>query len=149
MLKSTLHKLRITQELFPSDWRILIEAWWRLLYFHLALRRVSYERLLMPVQSERDDILDGTAVLPLAQKNQKLVHWAACLHFISMTCLDRSLTLHWILNRRGVPAKLRIGVGKFQEGFQAHAWVEVCNELLGETADVPARFGILGSPARP
>jgi hypothetical protein len=41
------------------------------------------------------------------------------------TCLTRALATQVLLSRRGVPALLRIGVVKSQEGkFEAHAWVE-------------------------
>lgn len=40
------------------------------------------------------------------------------------TCLEESLVLCYLLQRQGISAQLRIGVRKFQDKFQAHAWVE-------------------------
>ncbi len=40
-------------------------------------------------------------------------------------CLDQSLTLWWMLRRRGVAAEMHIGGRKETANFEAHAWVEV------------------------
>ena len=40
-----LHKLRLARGLSFSDWLALVEAWWALAVFYLALRGMSYERL--------------------------------------------------------------------------------------------------------
>jgi Transglutaminase-like superfamily len=43
------------------------------------------------------------------------------------TCLHRSLALLVLLRRQSTPARLAIGVNK-ENGFAAHAWVEVRTE---------------------
>ena len=63
-------------------------------------------------------------------------------------CLTRSLTLAWLLKRRGIPFVLRIGVPRGttmgQVGnpvaFSAHAWVEHAGIVLNESQDVALRF---------
>jgi hypothetical protein len=40
------------------------------------------------------------------------------------TCLHRSLTLGWLLRRRGVLCKIRFGARRGPAGLEAHAWVE-------------------------
>jgi hypothetical protein len=40
------------------------------------------------------------------------------------SCLQQSLTLGWLLRRRGIDSQLRIGVRKEDGRFEAHAWVE-------------------------
>jgi hypothetical protein len=47
-------------------------------------------------------------------------------------CLERSLTLWWLLARRGITSRLRIGARKTGEEFEAHAWVERNGEAVGE-----------------
>jgi len=47
-------------------------------------------------------------------------------------CLERSLTLWWLLARHGITSHLRIGARKTGEKFEAHAWVERNGEALGE-----------------
>lgn len=43
---------------------------------------------------------------------------------VDSRCLVRSLVMTRLLSRRGVPSSLIIGVST-EDGFQAHAWVEV------------------------
>jgi hypothetical protein len=40
------------------------------------------------------------------------------------TCLEKSLALWRLLNRRGIASELRIGARKIDGKFEAHAWVE-------------------------
>lgn len=47
-------------------------------------------------------------------------------------CMERSLTLWWLLARRGITSRLRIGARKTDEKFEAHAWVERNGEAVGE-----------------
>jgi transglutaminase superfamily protein len=48
------------------------------------------------------------------------------------TCLERSLTLWWLLARHGITSHVRIGARKTGEKFEAHAWVERNGEAVGE-----------------
>jgi len=47
-------------------------------------------------------------------------------------CLEQSLTLWWLLVRRGLPAELHIGVRKSATGFEAHAWVELFQTVVND-----------------
>jgi Transglutaminase-like superfamily len=49
-----------------------------------------------------------------------------------VSCLERSLALWWLLARRGIATRLRIGARKSGEKFEAHAWVERNGEAIGE-----------------
>jgi Transglutaminase-like superfamily len=51
---------------------------------------------------------------------------------IPSTCLERSLSLWWLLARQGIATQFRIGVRKDGERFTAHAWVERDGVALGE-----------------
>jgi len=140
-----MYKVRLAQRLSPSDWLILIRAWWMLLLFHLALGWVSYDRLKLSTRPRSGENNDATADVLLAQRYQRMIAWASRLHVLPMTCLVKSLTLHWMLDRRNIPAQLCIGVMKSLDGIQAHAWVEVMGETLGEWEDVSTRFTMLKS----
>lgn len=48
------------------------------------------------------------------------------------SCLAKSLTLWWLLARRGISSHLRIGIRKEKEKFEAHAWVERDGIALNE-----------------
>lgn len=56
------------------------------------------------------------------------------------TCLPQSLTLWWLLQRRGIESDLRLGVQKEGEELKAHAWVEVGGVALNEHGDVRHRY---------
>jgi hypothetical protein len=51
---------------------------------------------------------------------------------IPSTCLERSLSLWWLLARQGITTQFRIGVRKDGEKFTAHAWVERDGVAIGE-----------------
>src|SRR5258708_9563088 len=48
------------------------------------------------------------------------------------SCLEGSLTLWYLLRRKGIPACLRIGVRKENGKFEAHAWGEHGGEALNQ-----------------
>lgn len=48
------------------------------------------------------------------------------------TCLEESLVLWYLLRGQGIAARLRIGVRKINEKFEAHAWVEYGGEALNQ-----------------
>ncbi len=51
-------------------------------------------------------------------------------------CLDQAIALRAFLNARGLPAELKIGTRRLpNQGFAAHAWVELAGIALGEAAD--------------
>jgi len=56
------------------------------------------------------------------------------------SCLEQSVALLWLLGRRGIPARLRIGVRKEHEELEAHAWVELGGVVLNDSADVGERY---------
>jgi hypothetical protein len=55
-------------------------------------------------------------------------------------CLTRSVTLWWLLRRRGIDAAVRIGVRRTDGRLEAHAWVEIDGLVLNDAQDVGSRF---------
>ena len=55
-------------------------------------------------------------------------------------CLQRSLVLAWLLRRRGIGGRLRIGIQKGAGDMIAHAWVEVAGEPVNDTRDHCATY---------
>ncbi|MFL5577705.1 MAG: lasso peptide biosynthesis B2 protein [Gemmatimonadaceae bacterium] len=53
-------------------------------------------------------------------------------------CLEQSLALYYCLRRRGIAARLRLGVQSHP--FAAHAWVEWRDEPLNDTRERLKRF---------
>lgn len=147
-MKSLLHRVHLARGLSLSDWRVLIHAWWGLLYFHLVLKWISLEKLGGSVKIATVDLPESGEKLRIAEQVQRLVYWASRLHVIPITCLDRSLTLRFLLSERKIPADLCIGVGKSANRINAHAWVEVSGIALGEAGGVANRFAVLESSAK-
>ena len=55
-------------------------------------------------------------------------------------CLDQAIALRAFLHARGLPAELKIGTRRVaDQGFAAHAWVELAGIALGESNDVNAQ----------
>jgi hypothetical protein len=55
-------------------------------------------------------------------------------------CLSQSLTLSWLLRRRGLEPTLRLGVRLLEQKLDAHAWVVYDGRVLNDTQDVAERF---------
>jgi transglutaminase superfamily protein len=51
------------------------------------------------------------------------------------SCLAKSMALWWLLGRQGIASRLRIGIRKEKEKFEAHAWVERDGKALNEPDD--------------
>jgi hypothetical protein len=64
-------------------------------------------------------------------------------------CLQQSVTLWWLLRRRGLESELRIGTRKEGGRFDAHAWVEFQGLTLNESRDVHARYTAFEQPVNP
>ncbi len=60
-------------------------------------------------------------------------------------CLDQSLAIASLLRERGIDARLLIGAARGGAGIEAHAWVEIDGEPIGEPADLRERFRVLES----
>jgi hypothetical protein len=61
-------------------------------------------------------------------------------------CLERSLTLWWLLRRNGVGSELHIGARKEGARFEAHAWVELGGKILNEAAEVHQHYARFDAP---
>ena len=76
--------------------------------------------------------LPVTAAESYAALTSRMVVAAARSSPIPSTCLERSLSLWWLLARQGITTQFRIGVRKDGDKFAAHAWVERDGVALGE-----------------
>jgi hypothetical protein len=96
----------------------------------LGLRRVQsvLDRSLRPEPPAESDL-----ALHRALRTARLAAVAA--RYTGGTCLARSIVLSCLLERQGVPAQLRIGVRKGQNGLEAHAWVEAAGVNLDQGPD--------------
>jgi hypothetical protein len=61
-------------------------------------------------------------------------------------CLERSMTLWWMLRRAGIDGELHIGARKGGGRFEAHAWVEMGGQVLNESAEVHQHYARFDAP---
>ena len=141
--RSFRHKAQLARSLTRREWPALMEAWWRLGRTSLALRRVSYDRLLSSTRFNPKEKANPNNDLVFAQRLQQLISMAARCHIPPKTCLSRAITLHQMLARGGIQSRVCIGVGKITNNVQAHAWVEVEGKAIGEAEDITERFKVL------
>ncbi|HEX8172993.1 MAG TPA: lasso peptide biosynthesis B2 protein [Thermoanaerobaculia bacterium] len=55
-------------------------------------------------------------------------------------CMHRSLALQRVLARRGVRARLRIGLGAKPSLLPGHAWLEVNGAVVNDSAELVSRY---------
>lgn len=84
-----------------------------------------------------------TPALELAQRYATLAAIAARHGFYQANCLHQSLPLCWLLQRKGLPTQIKIGVKPQTQPFQAHAWVELDGVSLGQTVAEYQAFCLL------
>lgn len=140
------HRLRLARGLKFGDWLSLLEAWWALIVFYAALRWMSLERLSRWHASAPKETREKLAA---ARHLHRLVGWAAHLHILPMTCLVQSLSLRWMLRRRGIASSLKIGATREAGVVRAHAWLEMDGEKIGESEDVNGIFHVLTRSTSP
>lgn len=142
-------------QLPPREWAGLGWAYLALLRVDLLLRLRGFRNVArLDRQPEDDSSLDLTR----AQRERvaRYVRWirvAAQYHVVRARCLHRSLALHQVLLREGLPAQLRIGVRLQASELQAHAWVELGGIVVNDSREHVARFAPLqgldsASPSR-
>ncbi len=61
-------------------------------------------------------------------------------------CLERSMTLWWLLRRDGIDGELHIGARMEGGRFEAHAWVELRGEVLNDGAEVHQHYARFDAP---
>ena len=127
-----------------SERWLLIQAFLLLPLTGLALRLLGFKGLHAALAglTPRNGILVRSKLQRLAQarSSTRMVEAAARHGIFHANCLQRSLTLLWLLRRQGIEANLRIGVCKRAGRFQAHAWVEHLGLVLNDSGDVQERF---------
>ena len=129
----------------PGERRLFIGAWLALPIVDVMLRGLGFQRtqrilgrsarLFSRGQAEAA----GPAAFEAADAKAAIIAIAGRYALANGTCLRQALLLWGLLRRCGQAAELRIGV-RTQDGFAAHAWVELDGEPLGQTPEQRNRF---------
>lgn len=124
---------------------IVLEAAAALAATWLGLRLAGFRRWkavlawLAPGTADIGGVGDSDLVEP-AREIARLEQAAARHLFFRANCLEQSLTLWWLLRRRGIAAELRVGGRKDAGRFEAHAWVEFGGAILNDAGEEHLHF---------
>ena len=133
--------------LSPPDQRLVIETVIVQPFVPVGLRLLGFRRcrrVLLWLTPIAGSSLARAAASESARRAARLVEACGRTCSVGATCLSRSLTLWWLLRRRGIPVHLCIGVRKPAGALEAHAWVEHGDEVLNDDSRVRTRFAAFG-----
>lgn len=125
-MKSSIELLHKLFRLPHSDRLLLGQAWAVLLLTDLIFRALPFNRVRAfceRVCRESNGPADPDIRINI-QRVARLVEIAARYSPARTTCLTEALTLAWLLSRRGIATKIRIGVARQDSCVIAHAWLE-------------------------
>ena len=112
----------------------------------LVLLRCQLQKMLRPVGSlvradqEPEQPGDSSRVREASEIGWAVTR-AARFGVFRPQCLVRSLAIQRMLRRRGiVGSELRIGIRLEKKGMVAHAWVELCGAVIGDSTQNVSTF---------
>lgn len=146
-----LEKWRRFRKRLPADRALILRAALVLPLTEIGLRALGFRRckqLLEKLSLPAAPLL----TLPLALQHQTALRVLRAVRSAELhgpahpNCLERSLTLWWLLRRAGVEGELHIGARKQGARFEAHAWVELNGQVLNDGAEVHAHYARFDAP---
>lgn len=144
-------KWRRFQERPPADRRLIFRATLLLPLTEVGLRIFGFRRWkeLMERFSPKAHSTEACSAEcqhETAMRAVRAVRSAELHGPASPNCLERSMTLWWMLRREGVAGELHIGARKEGGKFEAHAWVELGGEVLNDGAEVHQHYARFDAP---
>ncbi|ALA58865.1 lasso peptide biosynthesis B2 protein [Nitrospira moscoviensis] len=114
----------------PHHERIaLIEAWLLLGWAEIRLRLPHGAPPIPPAHAGTSR--HSHSCLCRVRRLSELVRLAAAHHVLPSSCLKEALALSWLLRKRGINSRLRIGVARQADGAMcAHSWVECAGAVV-------------------
>jgi transglutaminase superfamily protein len=135
---------RTFSRLTKAERLVALEAAFGLTSTWIALRTVGFRRWRKVLESlaTRKKTNAPTTEVPMRKiANVVRMEEAAARNlFFDTNCLEQSLVLWWLLQKRGVEADLLIGARKDANRFEAHAWVEFAGAALNSTGEGHLHF---------
>lgn len=135
------------------QWWAWLQSLFRLSYYCYGIKRRPYVWLqkqqyrCLPINDSSTAVF-SQKVTQHAESLHEAVRLAARTLPFKTDCLPRSLVLRDLLHKRGIDAKVLIGVAKNPEstaniGILSHAWVEVDGKPIGEREDLKDNFRVV------
>lgn len=84
--------------------------------------------------------------LAVARAAARMIEAASRNGIARGNCLSKSVALWWLLKRKDISAKLRIGARKAGRELEAHAWVELDGQILNDADDVRDSYAAFDGP---
>jgi hypothetical protein len=138
-------RLRRFKALDPASRALFLRAWilLRLVSIGLTIRgftgtQTALQKLL-PAADRASQTEQEFSPVAIA-RTVRMVRAAARYGIGSPTCLEKSLTLWWLLERQHIPVALRIGTRMSTGVFEAHAWVERDGVVFDDQEDSYSRY---------
>lgn len=145
-----MRRLKTFLSLALADKAAFIRAWLYLAAATLSVRTAGLARTLAWLVPQATP----TAANPTDPRDRR--HWPRAALWLpiamrycpgSRKCLERSVALHALLRRAGIPSELRIGIGTTDPKVEAHAWIEVAGIPVNDSADVAQRYKVFDARA--
>ena len=135
----------------PQDRKLILRAAVILPLTEIGLRLFGFRRwkeLIEKVSlaAHRRPSLPSDVQHETARRFARAVRSAELHGLTKPNCLERSMTLWWMLRREGVEGELHIGGRKKGPKFEAHAWVELGGQVLNDSADVHQHYARFDAP---
>ena len=140
----------------PLERRALVHAFVLLPLVKVSLVFRGFRRthkMLSILNSAKNEIPEGSIpagnMTDQGQSLARVVEIAGQNLPFEIKCLPISMVTQLLLRRRGIPGDLRIGVKRFEDDFEAHAWVELDGHPLRQRADQKNQFSPFSTPITP
>ena len=144
-MRSIVHKVHRFGVLPTLRRNRFLAALWSLTFATVLLRSIGYQRsralLTRRFHGPRRDLKISDAA-----ERVEVDAWAVRAADEQLpwgSCLPRSLTLWWLLSRRGIDTEIHFGVRKSEDDLAAHAWVVWGDQALTDSVDPRAHYTLL------
>jgi Transglutaminase-like superfamily len=144
-------KWRRFRKLPPLEREIVVRAMVFLPLTEIGLRAMGFRRWKRMIEHfsppvPRRRVLEPADQLGMAERIARAARSAELHGPGTPNCLERSLTLWWLLRREDIEGELHIGARKSESGFEAHAWVELRGVVLNDSSSVHRHYARFDAP---
>jgi len=89
---------------------------------------------------------EPAAQLAIAERAVRAIRSVELHGLATPNCLESSMVLLWLLRRQGIRGELHIGARKSGTRLEAHAWVELCGQVLNDHTEVDHHYARFDAP---
>jgi hypothetical protein len=125
---------------------ILLEAWFIFLKWDFLISFMKYNtwrNQLTKLNVQEESTTISIFIFEQVKQIIELSEIAGRFHFRKMNCLRRCIVQQKLLEKRGVKARMHIGVRFKDTTLIAHAWLTLQGKIINDSADVSSRYSEL------